>query len=165
MKFTRQRFQRGYLRRVPRANNKTAWEYRYKDPTTGKEKSMYLSTEQVPTQVAVERHVEAFVLKLNSENPTLAVLEPRFSAVLDRFIDEERMLEIKKRRPGGSFGCGRRTQLLNSRFLTQRHQACTCEVGNHLHNSDKAFERPEMAEELGCRTETKGHVKAIMHRL
>ncbi len=100
MKFTRQRFQRGSLRRVPRANNKTAWEYRYKDPTTGKEKSMYLSTEQFPTQVAVERHVEAFVLKLNSENPTLAVLEPTFSAVLDRFIDEERMLEIKKRRPG-----------------------------------------------------------------
>jgi hypothetical protein len=29
-----------------------------------------LGTDRFPTQVAVERHLEAFVLKLNSENPT-----------------------------------------------------------------------------------------------
>jgi hypothetical protein len=49
-----------------------AWEY----PTTGRRKSMFLSTEKFPTQVAVERHLEAFVLKLNSDNPTPAILEP-----------------------------------------------------------------------------------------
>jgi hypothetical protein len=87
---------------VPRANNKSAWEYRYADPETGKEKSMYFSTEQFPTQAAVERHLGAFVLKLNSDNPTLAVLEPTFDVLLDRFIAEERLLEIKKVRPGES---------------------------------------------------------------
>lgn len=102
MKFTRQRYQRGYLRRVPRANNKSAWEYRYADPQTGKEKSMYFSTEQFPTQTAVERHLETFVLKLNTDNPTLALLEPTFDTLLDRFIEEERLLEIKKVRPGES---------------------------------------------------------------
>jgi len=61
---------------------------------------MFLSIEKFPTQVAVERHLEAFVLKLNSENPTLAILEPTFAAILDRFAKEERMLEIKQRRPG-----------------------------------------------------------------
>jgi hypothetical protein len=71
LNFTRQRFQRGSLRRVPRADNKWAWEYRYKDPATGKDKSRFLSTEKFPTQVAVERHLEAFVLKLNTDNPTL----------------------------------------------------------------------------------------------
>ena len=100
MKFTRERFQRGTLRKVARANNKWAWEYRYQDPTTGKRKSMFLSTEKFPTQVAVERHLEAFVLKLNAENPTLAILEPTFNAVLGRFIEEERLLEIKSVRPG-----------------------------------------------------------------
>ena len=100
MKFTRQRFQRGTLRKVARANNKWAWEYRFKDPATGKEKSMYLSAEKFPTQVAVERHLEAFVLKLNTDNPTLAILEPTFNALLDRFIDDERLLEIKQQRPG-----------------------------------------------------------------
>ena len=100
MKFRRQRFQRGTLRKVARANKQWSWEYRYQDPTTGKRKSMFISTEKFPTQVAVERHLEAFVLKLNSENPTLAILEPTFNAVLDRFIEDERLLEIKQLRPG-----------------------------------------------------------------
>ena len=100
MKFTRQRFQGGTLRKVARADKQWAWEYRYQDPTTNTRKSMFLSIEKFPTQVAVERHLEAFVLKLNSENPTLAILEPTFAAILDRFIEEERLLEIKQRRPG-----------------------------------------------------------------
>jgi hypothetical protein len=61
---------------------------------------MFLSTEKFSTQVAVERHLEAFVLKLNTDNPTLAILEPTINAVLDRFIEEERLLEIKQQRPG-----------------------------------------------------------------
>ena len=89
MKFRRQRFQRGTLRKIARANKQWAWEYRYQDPTTGNRKSMFLSTEKFPTQVAVERHLEAFVLKLNSDNPSLAILEPTFNAILDRFIEEE----------------------------------------------------------------------------
>jgi hypothetical protein len=61
---------------------------------------MFLSVEQFSSQTAAERHLEAFVLKLNKENPTLAILEPTFDAVLDRFIEEECLLEIKKVRPG-----------------------------------------------------------------
>ena len=33
-------------------------------------------------------------------NPTLAVMEPTFDAILDRFIEDERMMEIKQSRPG-----------------------------------------------------------------
>ena len=100
MKFRRQRFQRGTLRKIARADNQWAWEYRYQDPITGKRKSMFLGTDRFPTQVAVERHLEAFVLKLNSENPTQAILEPSFNAVLDRFVEEEKLLEIMQLRPG-----------------------------------------------------------------
>jgi integrase len=69
LKFTRQRFQRGTLRKVARANNQWSWEYRYQDPTTNTRKSMFLSIEKFPTQVAVERHLEAFVLKLGKPDP------------------------------------------------------------------------------------------------
>ncbi len=61
---------------------------------------MYLNCEQFPTQAAVERHLEAFVLKLNCDNPILAVRNPTFGALIDRFIEDERLLEIKKVRPG-----------------------------------------------------------------
>jgi len=94
LKFTRQRFQRGSLRRVRRSQNQWAWEYRYKDPATQQQKSMYLSCEQFPSQALVERHLEAFVLKLNCENPILAVHEPTFGAVIDRFIDRIDAMKI-----------------------------------------------------------------------
>ncbi len=69
---------------------------RYQGPTTQQQKSMYLSCEQVPSQAVVECHLQAFVLKLMGENPMLAVHEATFGAVIDRFIEEERLLEIKK---------------------------------------------------------------------
>ncbi|AXC13751.1 site-specific recombinase, phage integrase family [Acidisarcina polymorpha] len=165
MKFTRQRFQRGYLRRVPRANNKTAWEYRYKDPTTGKEKSMYLSTEQFPTQVAVERHVEAFVLKLNAENPTLAVLEPTFSAVLDRFIDEERMLEIKKRRPGDRSDADGELSYSTVISYLSVIKRVRAKWGTTRITRMKPLSIQEWLRNLDAAPKTKGHLKAIMHRL
>ena len=71
MKFTRQRFQRGTLRKVARANNQWAWEYCYQDPLTMKRKPIFLGLDRFPTQTSAERHLEAFVLKLNAENPTL----------------------------------------------------------------------------------------------
>jgi hypothetical protein len=40
-----------------------------------------------PTEAAVRKAAEAFLLKLNSETPTTVV--PRFEAVIDRFVAEE----------------------------------------------------------------------------
>ena len=80
---------------MARANNKSAWEYRYTDPETGKDKSMYFSTEQFSTQTAVERHLESFVLKINSDNPQRAVQAPTFAALLDRFIRKNAFLRSR----------------------------------------------------------------------
>ena len=46
--------------------------------------------------------LEAFVLKVKSYNPTLTVLKRTSDAVLDSFIEEDRLLEIKKFRLGES---------------------------------------------------------------
>jgi integrase len=165
LKFTRQRYQRGYLRRVPRANNRSAWEYRYADPQTGKEKSMYFSTEQFPTQTAVERHLEAFVLKLNSDNPTLAVLEPTFDALLDRFIEEERLIEIKKTRPGET--CDRAGDLSYSTVLSYLSviKRVRAEWGSTRITRLKPMRVQEWLRNMDVAPKTKGHIKAIMHRL
>ena len=165
MKFTRQRYQRGYLRKVPRANNRSAWEYRYADPQTGRDKSMYFSTEQFPTQTAVERHLEAFVLKLNSDNPTLAVLEPTFDALLDRFIEEERLLEIKKTRPGES--CDRVGDLSYSTVLSYLSviKRVRAEWGSTRITRLKPMKVQEWLRNMDAAPKTKGHIKAIMHRL
>lgn len=165
MKFRRQRFQRGTLRRVARANNQWAWEYRYQDPNTGTRKSMFISTEKFPTQVAVERHLEAFVLKLNSENPALAILEPTFDAVLDRFVDDERLLEVKRHRPGdecdlvGAVSYSTATSYLSVIKLVRAKWGAT------RITRIKPVQVQEWLRQMDAAPKTKGHVKALMHRL
>lgn len=164
MKVTRQRFQRGSLRKVTRANSKWAWEYRYTDPTSGKDKSMYLSAEQFPTEIAVSRHLEAFVLKLNSENPALAILEPTISAVLDRFIEEEKLLEIKQRRPGDKCEEDELSYSTVVSYLSVIKQVRVKWGTTHLSRM-KPLKVQNWLKEMDAAPKTKGHVKAIMHRL
>ena len=165
MKHTRQRFQRGSLRKVARVNNQWAWEYRYKDPATNKDKSMYLSAEKFPTEIAVSRHLEAFVLKLNCDNPTLAILEPTFNAVLDRFIEEERLLEIKQQRPGDRSDVeGELSYSTASSYLSVIKQV-RVEWGTTLITRMKPVKVQEWLKKMDAAPKTKGHVKAIMHRL
>ena len=165
MKFTRQRFQRGTLRKVARANHQWAWEYRYQDPLTGKRRSMFLSVEKLPTQTAVERHLEAFVLKLNSENPSAAILEPTFNALLDRFIEDERLLEIKQRRPGDRIEIeGELSYSTVTSYLSVIKQV-RIRWGAVRVTQLKPIQVQEWLKQMNAAPKTKGHIKAIMHRL
>jgi len=165
LKFRRQRFQRGTLRKVARADNQWTWEYRYQDPITGTRKSMFLGTDRFPTQVAVERHLEAFVLKLNSENPTQAILEPSFNAVLDRFVEEEKLLEIKQLRPGDRNGLeGELSYSTASSYLSVIKQL-RAKWGSILITRIKPVQVQEWLKKMDAAPKTKGHLKALMHRL
>ena len=165
MKFRRQRFQRGTLRKVARADNHWVWEYRYQDPITDKRRSMFLGTDRFPTQVAVERHLEAFVLKLNSENPTQAILEPTFNALLDRFVEEEKLLEIKELRPGDRNGLeGELSYSTASSYLSVIKQL-RAKWGSSRITRIKPVQVQEWLKKMDAAPKTKGHVKALMHRL
>jgi len=100
MKQARQRYKKGSLREVSRANDKTAWEYRYINPATGMQDSMYLSTEEFPTRSAALARLDTFVLQLNSGHPLTSLGPKTFGELLNRFVTSERLLEIKKLRPG-----------------------------------------------------------------
>jgi integrase len=126
---------------------------------------MFLSTEKFPTLVAVERHLEAFVLKLNSENPTLAILEPTFAAILDRFIEEERLLEIKQRRPGDR--CESESELSYSTVISYLSviKRVREKWGTTRITRMKPLGVQDWLKSMDAAPKTKGHVKAIMHRL
>jgi len=164
LKFRRQRFQRGTLRKVARADNQWAWEYRYQDPITTTRKSLFLSVEKFPTQTAVERHLEAFVLKLNAENPTLAVMEPTFDAILDRFIEDERLLEIKQRRPGEQVEDGELSYSTVSSYLSVIKRV-RAKWGSSRISRMKPMLIQSWLRELDAAPKTKGHIKAVMYRL
>jgi len=153
------------LRKVARADNQWAWEYRYQDPITGNRKSTLLGTDRFPTQVAAERHLEALVLKLNSENPALAILKPTFNALLDRFIEEEKLLEIKELRPGDRSGLvGELSYSTASSYLSVIKQLRE-KWGGTLMTRIKPLHVQEWLKKMDAAPKTKGHVKALMHRL
>jgi integrase len=163
--FTRQRFQRGTLRKVARADNQWAWEYRYQDPLTRKRKSLYLSVEEFAKQTAAERHLEHLVLKLNDEHPALAVYDPPFDAILDRFIEDERLLEIKSIRPGErTEGVGELSYSTATGYLSNikriRERWGTTPISRM-----KPMKVQEWLKGLDLAPKTKGHIKAVMHRL
>lgn len=165
MKFTRQRFQRGTLRKVARANHQWAWEYRYQDPSTQTRKSMFLSTEKFPTRVAVEQYLEAFVLKLNAENPAQALSEPTLNAVLDRFIEEEKLLIIKQRRPGEpSNGEGELSYSTVVSYLSVIKQV-RGKWGTTRLSRIRPLQIQDWLKSMDAAPKTKGHIKAILHRL
>ena len=78
LKFTRDRYQQGSLRRVRRANGPDVWEFRFSSYENGvrKQRQLTLSAKKFPSETAVRKKVEALVLRLNSDSPAPAIQEP-----------------------------------------------------------------------------------------
>jgi integrase len=104
------------------------------------------------------------VLKPNQQNPTLAVKEPTFNAILDRFIEDKRMMEIKQIRPGEQ--C-EDDELSYSTVLS--YLSVIKRVRAKWGTTRIARVKPMLIQawlkELEAAPKTKGHIKAVMYRL
>ena len=91
LKFTRDRYQHGSLRRVPRSKGPDVWEFRYSAYEDGvrKQKQLTLSSKKYPTEAAVKRKVEGLLLKVNADSSSSAIQEPTLEAVMEVFTREE----------------------------------------------------------------------------
>lgn len=165
MKFVRNSFQRGSLRQVSRANGKGAWEFRFRDPATRKQKSMYLDMGDYPAKAAAERYFQTFVCALNSGHPRSKIEPPQVGVLLDRFIREEGLIEIKQRRPG--------------EISEDREQLSYATAVSYLSVIRKIREqwgevpitkvKPVLVKDwlksMDVAPKTKGNIKGLMHRL
>lgn len=105
------------------------------------------------------------MLKLNSDNPALAVLEPTFDAVLDRFIENERLLEIKQLRPGDrSAAEGELSYATVNSYLSVIKLVRQRWGGIRL-TRIKPVQVQEWLKQMDAAPKTKGHINALMHRL
>jgi len=102
MKFTRERFQNGSLRRVLRKTGPDVWEFRFRDHSKPglPMRQMTLSTLEHPTETAARRALQEQLLSINGSDAYIAQRSPTFGTVLDKFIVEESLKEIMARRPG-----------------------------------------------------------------
>jgi len=101
MKFARQRYQQGSLRRVERKSG-DVWEFRYRNHAEvgSPLRQITLSTLEFPTEAKARIAVQERVLNMNGPQAFKARNNPTFGLVIDRFIKEERLEEIVAQRPG-----------------------------------------------------------------
>jgi integrase len=95
----------------------------------------------------------------------LAILEPTFNAILDRFTVEERLLEIKQQRPGDRSDVdGELSYSTASSYLSVIKQV-RFKWGETRISRMKPLGVQEWLKKMDAAPKTKGHVKALMHRL
>jgi integrase len=102
LKFTRNRYQKGSLRRVSRKSGADVWEYRYRNhaESGSRMRQITLSTLEFPTETKALIHLQEHVLRLNGSEAFRAQNAPSVGLVIDRFMKEERIEEILKQKPG-----------------------------------------------------------------
>lgn len=166
MKFSRERFQNGSLRRVPRKTGPDVWEFRFRDHSKPglPMRQITLSTVEYQTETAARRALQALLLKINGSEAYIAQRSPAFGTVLDKFITDEHLKEIKAHRPGETVDDG-------LKFSTTVGYLSVIKV--HLRPSwskvlltdIKPLAVQEWLKELNLSPKTKQNIKAAFHRM
>ncbi|MFP5228730.1 MAG: tyrosine-type recombinase/integrase [Acidobacteriota bacterium] len=151
MKFTRDRYQHGSLRRVQRAKGPDVWEFRYStyENCVRKQRQLTLSSKKYPSEAAVKRKVEGLLLKLNSGTSSTTLQEPTLEAVMEIFTREEMPERVKSQQ--------------NYRLLMDRH--IQPKWGSLSLSRIRPFEVEAWLKELNYSPETKRHIKSMLYRL
>jgi integrase len=166
MKFSRERFQNGSLRRVPRKTGPDVWEFRFRDHSKPglPMRQITLSTVEYQTETTARRALQALLLKINGSAVYIAQRSPTFGTVLDKFITDEHLKEIKAQRPGETVDDG-------LKFSTTVGYLSVIKV--HLRPSwskvlltdIKPLAVQEWLKGLNLSPKTKQNIKAAFHRM
>jgi integrase len=167
MSQTRNRFQKGSVRRVPRKSGPDVWEYRYRDHTVpgNPMRQITLSTLEFPTETKALIHLQQHVLCINGPKAYRAQNEPTLGLVINRFMKDERISDILKQKPGEttitdgisySTAAGYRSYIKNHIEPMWAHTPLT---------AVKALQIVDWLNSLSLSPKTRGQVRALMHLL
>jgi integrase len=166
MKFTRERFQNGSLRRVPRKTGPDVWEFRFRDHTKPglPMRQMTLSTVEYPTETAARRALQEQLLRINGSDAYITQRSPTFGTVLDKFIADERLKEIKSRRPGEVVDEGLKYSTTTGYLSVIKLHLRPAWEGIQL-TEIKPLPVQEWLKQLKLSRKTKQNIKAVFHRM
>ena len=166
MKFSRERFQNGSLRRVARKNGPDVWEFRYRDHSRPglPMRQVTLSTVEFPTETTARRALQAKLLDINGSEAYIAKRSPTFGTVIDRFIAEARLKEINARRPGEFVDEGLKFSTTVG-YLSVIKCYLRPDWGKVLLTDIKPLAVQEWFKQLKLAPKSKQTVKAVFHRL
>ena len=166
MKFSRERFQNGSLRRVPRKAGPNVWEFRYRDHSKPglPMRQVTLSTVEYQTETAARRALQALLLKINGSEAYIAQRSPTFGTVLDKFIADERLKEIRAKRPGEIVDEGLKFSTTVG-YLSVIKVHLRPSWGRKQLTDIKPLAVQEWLKELNMTRKSKQNIKAAFHRM
>lgn len=166
MKFSRKRFQNGSLRRVQRNAGPDVWEFRYRDHSKPglPMRQMTLSSIEYPTETSARRALQAKLLEINGSEAYVAQRSPTFGTVLDKFIAEERLKEIRAFRPGEIVDGGLKFSTTVG-YLSVIKCHLRPEWSKVLLTDIKPLAVQEWLKQLKLSPKTKQNIKATFHRM
>lgn len=167
MKFTRNRYQEGSLRRVQRKSGAEMWEYRYRNHAEpgSPMRQITLSVLEYPTECKARIRLQEEVLRINGPDSFRAHIKPTLGVVIEKFKTEERFEEILNMPPGAeisSDGMSYSTIAGYSSYLTKHIQPRWSSV---FLAEIKPLQVSEWLKKLPLSPKTKGHVRALFHML
>lgn len=175
LKFNRESYQAGSLRKTARKKGPPVWEFRYRDHSQpGKPmRQVTLSTVEYPTEAAALIRLQPMLLQINDTSAFKQHNQVTVGHLIDQFIEDERILEIKAQRPGTANleGLQYSTALsyysILERYIRPRwgnvplSAVRPAAIESWLRN----LTRRHGEQHVGIAAKTKGHIKAMMHRL
>jgi len=168
LQFTRTSYQLGSLRKVPRKKGPPVWEFRYRDRCGGtwRQKQLTLSTAQYPSEAQVRRAVAKMLIELNRGSPPASsVIEPTFGTLIDRFIREEHLVEIRSQHPGSTMQHDGLQYSTACSYLSMLERHIRPRWGTQLTSQVRPWAVQQWLMELKAAPKYKGKIKALMHRL
>lgn len=109
---------------MKRRRGPSVWTFRYRDNSVANSpmKQVTLSTVQYPTKAKALAALAPLLLKINGHEGYAEQQKPTFGLVIDRFIETERLREIKAQPPGEAQGDGLRyATALSYLSVIQKH--------------------------------------------
>jgi len=167
LKFTRNRYQQGSLRRVTRKTGADFWEYRYRNHAEPGSplRQITLSALEFPTETKALIHLQELVLKINGPQAYRAQNVPTMGLVIERFSKEERIEEILKQKPGVAIitdGISYSTAAGHRSYI-KNHIKPKCSDAPLA--AVKPLEVAERLKLLPLSPKTRGQVRALLHLL
>jgi hypothetical protein len=166
MKFTRQRYQNGSLRKVMRKSGAEVWEYRFRSKAEpgNPMRQITLSATEYPTETKARIALHEQLLRLNGPQTFREHVEPTLGVVIDRFVKEERLAEILAQSPGEVSGDGLSystaagyTSYINRHIKPRWSTTLLSEV--------EATDVEQWLKTRSLAPKTKAHLKRVLHLL
>jgi integrase len=168
----RQKYQYGSLRIRKRKKGADVWELRYyangEDGQRVCQSVIIGSFAQYPTETLARKKCEGKLLSLNKDCAQNVISDPTFGALIDRFIDEERLEEILKAKSASErakFGTEALEYSTVSGYLSYIKNQLRPKWGEYHLTEIRPMLIQDWLRKLDYAPKTKGGIKALMHRL